>query len=111
MVVVGNVERTAGGSMCLSPGARDDDGEIHVSIIPCKSKLAMASKIFPKVASGEHVNVPGVLHFTTRRIEVEGKSQALMDIDGDLFGTTPAAFTICPKAVKVLSHGAIVRSR
>ncbi len=104
MVVVGNVERTAGGSMCLSPGARDDDGELHVSIIPCRSKLAMAYEVFPNVASGEHVNVPGVLYFETRKIEIESESPALIDIDGDLFGTTPATFTVCPKAVKVLSR-------
>jgi len=35
MVIVGNIERTAGGSMCLAPGADPEDGFMHTSIIPC----------------------------------------------------------------------------
>jgi diacylglycerol kinase family enzyme len=37
LVIVANVERTSGGSMCLAPGAQFDDGELNVSIIPFKS--------------------------------------------------------------------------
>jgi len=34
MVLVGNVESTAGGSMCLVPGAQLDDGELNISLLP-----------------------------------------------------------------------------
>lgn len=102
MVIIGNVERSAGGSMCIAPGARFDDGELDVSIIPPRSRLDMLTKMLPRVASGAHVNEPGVLYFPAGDLEVLSGPPAILEIDGDLFGTTPATFTVCPKAVQVL---------
>ncbi len=104
IVIVGNVERTAGDSMCLAPGAHYDDGELNVSIIPSRSKLNMMTTL-PKVASGAHVNEPGVRYFPAKRIEVDSAPPAILEIDGDIFGMTPAAFAVCPKAVQVLCPG------
>jgi diacylglycerol kinase family enzyme len=59
IVIVANVERTAGGSMCLGPGALADDGELNVSIIPSRSRVNMM-RTLPKVASGAHVDEPDV---------------------------------------------------
>jgi len=101
MVIVANVERTSGGSMCLAPGAHFDDGELNVSIIPSQSKLKEVVTMLPKVASGGHVNEPGVLYFPAKEIEVESDPSAVIDIDGDIFGMTPATFTVCPRAVQV----------
>jgi diacylglycerol kinase family enzyme len=56
----------------------------------------------PKVASGAHVNEPGVRYFPARRIEVDSDPPAIIEIDGDLFGMTPATFAVCPNAVQVL---------
>jgi diacylglycerol kinase (ATP) len=102
IVIVGNVERTSGGSMCLAPGARFDDGELNVSIIPSRSKLTMVTKMLPKVASGAHVNQPGVKYFPAREIQVDSDPPAVLDVDGDIFGVTPATFSVCPKAVQIL---------
>ena len=95
--------------MCLAPGARYDDGEMHVAVIPYRSKFAMVSKTLPKVASGEYVKEPGVLYFSTKRIEVESDPPGLIEIDGDLFGMTPATFTVCPEAVQVLCPDRIAK--
>ena len=103
MVVVANVERIGGGSMCIAPGAKPDDGKLNVSIIPARSKLNMLTKMLPKAASGVHVNEPDVLYFTATRIEVDCDPAVILDIDGDIFGMTPATFSICPKAIQVLT--------
>jgi YegS/Rv2252/BmrU family lipid kinase len=66
MVIVANVERTSGGSMCLAPGAHFDDGELNVSIIPSQSKLKEVATMLPKVASGRHVNEPSVMYFPAK---------------------------------------------
>jgi diacylglycerol kinase (ATP) len=102
MVIVANVERTSGGSMCLAPGAKFDDGELNVSIIPFKSKLREVPTMLPKVASGGHVEEPSVRYFPTKRITVESDPPAVLDVDGDIFGTTPATFAVSPRAVRVL---------
>ena len=60
MVIAGNAEWSAGGSMCLSPGASTDDGELNVSVFPAQSRLRLMTRLFPKIASGDHVNAPGV---------------------------------------------------
>ena len=106
MVIVANVERTSGGSMCLAPGALFDDGELNVSIIPFQSKLRDVPNMLPKVAAGGHVDEPGVSYFPSRHVTVESDPPAVLDIDGDVFGTTPAVFEVCPRAVQILCPGA-----
>jgi len=105
IVVAANVEQTAGGSMRLAPGARFDDGELNVSIVPFRSKWDMMVTTLPKVASGAHIHEPGILYFPTEKVDVDSDPPAILDVDGDLFGTTPATFTVCPKAVEVLCPG------
>ena len=102
MVIVGNVERTAGGSMRLAPGARLDDGKMHTSIIPARGKWNLLTKMMPQIAAGAHVKEPDVLYFQAREVEVDCDPPGLIEIDGDLFGGTPARFSICPQAVQVL---------
>jgi diacylglycerol kinase family enzyme len=103
MVVVGNSETSAGGSMCLSPGARLDDGELNISIFPSQSKLKMVTKLMPKIATGEHVNDASISYFPGRRIAIDSNPSAFLELDGDLFGTTPATFTVCPGALQVMT--------
>lgn len=102
MVIAGNIERTSGGSMCLAPGARPDDGVMHVSVIPVRTKLNMLTKMMPQIASGVHVKEPDVRYFPATEIEVTCDPPAILDIDGDLFGNTPAKFTICPQAAEII---------
>jgi YegS/Rv2252/BmrU family lipid kinase len=102
IVTVGNVERTSGGTMCVAPGASYDDGELNVAVIPSRAKLTMLTKMLPKAPSGAWVREPGALYFPAKRIEVDSDPPGILDVDGDLFGTTPATFTVCPRAVQVL---------
>lgn len=100
--IVGNAERVSGGSMCLCPGARVDDGEMNVVIVPNRPKLSVL-RMMPTMPSGAFVEGADVSYFPTRQIEVDSKPPAAMEIDGDVFGTTPAKFTICPKAAEIVS--------
>ena len=105
MVIVGNVERTAGGGMCLAPGARTDDGDLNITVFTAQSKLKLYTKLFPKVPTGAHIHEPGVEYFPGKRIEVDSTPPAILELDGDIFGTTPASFTVCPQALGVMSPG------
>ena len=109
MMIVANVESSAGGSMRIGPGARSDDGELDITIFPAKSKLTMATRLLPKVSSGEQVNAPGVQYFPGKTIEVASEPPAILDLDGDVFGSTPATFTICPGMFRVMTPRAQCR--
>ena len=102
MVIAGNAERTSGGSVCMSPGARTDDGLLDVAIYPNRNRFLMLTQLFPKIPSGAQVDEPDVAYFQTARVEVDSDPPSIVEVDGDLFGTTPASFTVVPNAVKVL---------
>jgi diacylglycerol kinase (ATP) len=102
-IVIGNAEKAAGGSMCLAPGALTDDGELNISIIPAKPKWSMVTQILPKISSGAHTRLPGIAYFPEKRLEITSEPPALVDLDGDVHGTTPATFTVCPQAVEILT--------
>jgi diacylglycerol kinase family enzyme len=89
--------------MCLSPGASLDDGLLNISIFRSQSKLRMVMKLMPKIASGEHVNESNISYFLGRKIEIDSNPSAILEFDGDLFGTTPATFTVCPGALQVMT--------
>ena len=102
IVTVGNVERTSGGSMCLAPGARFDDGELNMAVIPSQSKWQMMTRMLPKTPLGAHVRESGVVCAPAKKIVVSAHPAVILDVDGDLFGMTPATFTVCPRAVQIL---------
>mgnify|MGYP001555179885 CR=1 FL=1 len=102
MVIAGNAERTTGGSVCMSPGARIDDGLLDVAIYPNRHRLLMLTQLFPKIPTGAQVEEPDVAYFRTARIEVDSDPPSFVDLDGELFGTTPATFTALPGAVNVM---------
>lgn len=105
MATIGNAPSSAGGSMSMSPGAEIDDGELNLSIITDSgvSRFHLAAKLMPKIASGKHVDEPEVTYFPARVVEIRSDPPAIIDVDGDLFGTTPASFSVCPSAVQILT--------
>ena len=103
MVIVGNAEWTGGASMRTSPGAIIDDGQMNITIVPSLSKLRVITKMFLKVATGTYINEPGISYFPGRKIQVYSNPPSALEIDGDRLGTTPATFTICPRALQVIS--------
>ena len=105
MVIAGNSEWAAGGCMRICPGARTDDGELNVTIISQASIYRIVTKLLSSIAKGTHINLPEVSYFTGRKIEVHSEPPAVLDLDGELFGTTPAAFSICPLALEVMCLG------
>jgi len=100
MIIVGNAPRQGGG-MHVSPGALTDDGQLNVTIVPGVSRAKVLRKM-PKIAGGSHVEEPEVSYFPVTKIEVDADPPADLEIDGDLFGTTPAVLTVCPQAVQIV---------
>jgi diacylglycerol kinase (ATP) len=102
LLVVGNAEYAAGGCMRISPGASTNDGLLNITIIESMSAYKVVTKLFACIAEGTHINEPEVSYFTGKKIEVQSEPPALLDLDGDLFGTSPATISVCPLALEVL---------
>lgn len=101
-ILVANIERAGGGGVCLAPGSRYDDGEMKITVVPNRNKLIMLLKVLPKIAAGKHINEPGFDFFPAHEAVVTAQDKCVMEIDGDTFGETPATFTHCAKAIRVV---------
>ena len=102
LVSAGNAEIVGAGTMRLSPGARVDDGKLNVNVVGDLGRLETA-RWFPKVLKGLHTTHPKVRYFQARTLTIE--CEALMDVqmDGELFGHTPATFQVRPGALRVIA--------
>lgn len=102
IVIAGNAEYAGGGGVRMSPDALTDDGLLNITVIPSRSRLNVITRLFPRIASGKHIHEPGVSYFTGKQVKVHSDPPAVLEVDGDLFGTTPATFTLCEHAIQIL---------
>lgn len=104
MVIIGNAEWTSGASMRLSPGARTDDAQLNVTVIPKeRSKLRMAARMMPKIASGEHVHDPDVDYFTATRLDLHSSRPTTLDLDGELREASRVHCRVLPGALQMVT--------
>jgi diacylglycerol kinase (ATP) len=102
MVIAGNSEFAGGGSMRIAPGASLDDGVLNISIIKPVPLFRLLTKIVGCISEGTHINEPEVSYFKGKTMTVTSEPPTRLDLDGELFGTTPATFSVCPAALKIL---------
>jgi diacylglycerol kinase (ATP) len=100
LVSAGNAEMVGAGTMRLSPGAKVDDGKLNVNVIEDLGRLETA-RWFPKVLEGIHTTHPKVRYFATSSVTVECEPLMEVQMDGELFGHTPARFRVIPGAIRV----------
>jgi diacylglycerol kinase family enzyme len=110
-----------GGGMRIAPMAALDDGRLDVIVVGDISVWRLVRNL-ASVYRGEHLTVAGVTADRGRRVTAEpvpripgirqpgaeaaGERDAgdiLMDIDGEGVGALPAAFEVCPGALRVRS--------
>ncbi len=104
LVIASNAEYAGGGSMRIAPGAKTDDGLLNISIIQPLPLFKLVTKLFSSIADGSFIEEPEVSYCTGKTIEVSCEPPAVLDLDGELFGTTPATITVIPKGIEILSH-------
>ncbi len=91
--------RFFGGGMEIAPDAVPDDGLLDVIVIPHMPKARLLTQL-PKLYSGRHLGVSGVLHARGRSLEAEAEPGAVwLDIDGEPLGSLPAAIEVLPGAI------------
>jgi len=93
-VVVANCQ-FYGGGMKISPRSYPSDGLIDVQI--STGPKSEAFTLLPKIYRGEHVPHAHIKELRAREVRVDAERPLPVEADGEVLGTTPAAFTVLPE--------------
>jgi len=114
-LLIANNIGTAGKGMKMAPKAKINDGLIDLLLIRSHKPWHLM-KIFERMYSGTHVDLPYVEYKQVRKfsvfpykkpgvLEVQGDPQyaeELVDIDGELVGCTPFECEVLPQALELI---------
>ena len=84
-----------------TPHAVPDDGLFDVSIIRHIPFVKLLTKI-KKLFNGSLPDDPYVISRRCRSVTVEASPVSLVEMDGEVFGTTDVTFEIVPLAIDVI---------
>ena len=97
-VEISNTRYTA--NFLMAPDAIIDDGLLDVTIAKKLTRIKLLQS-FPKIFTGEHVNLAEVETFQAKNIKIKSTSQKILSPDGELIGITPVDIECLPQAIEV----------
>jgi len=92
--------RFIGGGMKIAPQAELDDGLFDVVIIKNISVLKLLSR-FHLIYKGKHIHLPEVEVFRCREIKISTAETVLLEIDGEIPGVSPSAYSSLPQCLRL----------
>lgn len=87
----------------MAPGAKIDDGLFDVTLLG-KANRRQLLKAFPKVFTGEHVDLDIVETFQAKHIKIETNIPKVLTPDGEILGESPLEVECLEKAVEVFAN-------
>lgn len=99
VVVVGN-GRFFGGGMEVAPEAEIDDGFFDIIILRNLSKPNLLVNL-PRVYRGSHLSHPRITSLRGKKVEIVSAGTALLNLDGEQPGQSPAVMELLPRALKI----------
>lgn len=90
-----------GKGMKMAPLAQLNDGYIDLIVAHKASRMKLL-RMFPKVFSGRHIADPIVEYHQVKSFSVIPKEENILNIDGEMIGSTPIDVTVVPSALEVL---------
>jgi diacylglycerol kinase (ATP) len=97
-LIVANA-RYFGGGMHIAPGADPADGSFDVLAVKGTKWDYVAA--LGKLYRGRHLPSPAIEEHRGQRVEVTADVPLLVEADGEILGTTPAAFEIVERALRL----------
>ena len=95
------VGRYSGGGMKQLPDALCDDGLLNIMVAKSLPKVKFITH-FKKLFSGGIYSIREVLHDTFRHLEIRSDVDELIEVDGEIVGTTPLEMDVIPCALRVV---------
>lgn len=99
-VIVANA-KYFGGGMYISPESEANDGFLDIIIIGDFTTFELI-RDFHLIYKGKHLTHPKVYHYKGKKVKIKSEPVALLELDGEQPGTTPAEFKIMTQSIKVL---------
>jgi diacylglycerol kinase (ATP) len=98
--VIVSIGRYLGGGMMITPEAEPDDGLFDVLLIGDLSKRDLLLTL-PKTYRGKHLPHPKAELLRGAEVRVDAERPLPIQLDGEQPGTTPATFTVVPRALRL----------
>jgi YegS/Rv2252/BmrU family lipid kinase len=99
-VIVANA-KYFGGGMYISPNSEPNDGILDIIVIGDLNTFELI-RDFHLIYKGKHLTHPKIYHYKGKKVKVSSEPVALLELDGEQPGTTPAEFEIIPQAIQVI---------
>jgi len=97
-VEVSNTRFTS--NFLMAPTARIDDGLLNITVLNKVSRRRLF-RCFPKIFTGEHVQLDEVETFTAKHILIECEKHQRVSPDGEIRGVTPVEIECLPGAIEM----------
>jgi YegS/Rv2252/BmrU family lipid kinase len=102
LLVVACNTRFTGKGMELAPNAEIGDGKVDVVVVRRASRVQML-KLFRRVFDGSHLSLGCVEYHQVRSFSIDSDGVDLLNLDGELKGSTPASGEVVPAALQVFA--------
>ena len=100
MMLVGNIQNYGGG-LKPAPRALMDDGLLDLCVYPMVSYPSTVRQM-AATSRGRHLQLPGMLYYQAKRIEIITDPVEQVQLDGDPWtGTTPLVVDVVPRSLSV----------
>lgn len=100
MVLIGNT-RLYGGALTFATRALADDGQLDIVVIGGEHRLARLS-VFLRALLRRPSLGPRVRYIRCTSARIDAAAPLPVQVDGEVFGTLPMAFSIVPRALTVI---------
>ena len=90
-----------GKGMKMAPKAKLDDGLMDIIVVKHKASRIKLLSMLPTVFEGTHINNPIVEYYTESEFSLIPKEDELLNIDGEIAGSTPIVVKMIPKRIEV----------
>lgn len=101
LVLVANGSSVIHPRLKIHPAIQDDDGFLDLMVITATGPIELA-RTLGRMGTLQLARSPYVLHRRAREIRIESSDMVPIEVDGDVFGTTPRSFRILPGAIRMV---------
>ena len=92
-----------GKGMKMAPKAKLDDGLIDLIVVKASATRTRLLQVLPKLFNGSHINEPEVEYYQTSEFSLIPETDEILNIDGEIMGSTPVKVKMIPKAIEIFS--------
>ena len=90
-----------GKGMKMAPKARLDDGLIDLIVLRSGVSRTRLLQVLPKLFDGSHINEPELEYYQTSQFSLIPETDEILNIDGEIMGSTPIQVNVIPKAFEM----------